>query len=128
MRSIGIVAVAACLALGSCANLMNTWQAVSGAKVPAKTILIAESSFNIAKSTATNYIAYCTPNPAPAGCNDVAIKTQLIPAIKSGTTARDELQAFLRAHPNQVGDKGVYDALVAATTTIGSVTANFKGN
>ncbi|KAA0685989.1 hypothetical protein DTW90_34445 [Neorhizobium sp. P12A] len=128
MRSIGFAAVALCVALSSCSSLTNAWSAVTEAKVPAKTILVAENAFNIAKSTATNYIAYCTPNPAPAGCNDVAIKTQLIPAIKSGTTARDQLQAFLRAHPDQVGDKGVYDALVAATTTIGSVTANFKGN
>jgi hypothetical protein len=128
MRSIGIVAVAACLALGSCANMQKVYDAVTEAKVPVKTVLVAESAFNIAKSTATQYITYCTPNPAPTGCDDALIKVKLIPAIKAGTDARNSLQAFLVAHPGELGNKGVYDALIAATTTIQTVVASYKGN
>jgi hypothetical protein len=42
-------------------------------------VIVAANAFDAVKATATNYIAYCTPNPAPAGCSDAAIQ-KLIPA------------------------------------------------
>ena len=113
----------AALSLSAC----STISAVTDAKVPAKTIIVAANAFDGLKVTAKNYLVYCTPNPAPIGCDDAAIKNKLVPAIKSGTTARDTLEQFLADHPGQLGDKGVYDALVDANSTIQSVIANFKG-
>jgi hypothetical protein len=114
------------LMLVSCAQLKTVYDVATSAKVPAKTVYVAANAFDAAKSTAKNYIIYCTPNPAPKGCNDNAIKTKLDPAIRSGTAARNSLEQFLADHPGELGDKGLYDAMVAATDTIKDVTAAFQ--
>ncbi|TGP28188.1 hypothetical protein EN875_032025 [Mesorhizobium sp. M2D.F.Ca.ET.232.01.1.1] len=123
------VAFAALLAfaLAGCANLQKAYDTVTEAKVPAKTIIVAANAFDGLKITAKNYIAYCTPVPAPVGCDDAAIQTKLIPAIKSGTVARNSLEDFLATHPGELGDKGLYDALTSANSTISAVVAAYKG-
>jgi hypothetical protein len=127
MKYITAAFVALALSLAGCAQLKNAYDTVTSAKVSAKTVYVAVNAFDAAKITAKNYIIYCTPNPSPKGCDDNAIKTKLDPAIKSGTTARDSLQDFLATHPGELGSKGLYDALTAATNTIKDVTSNFKG-
>jgi hypothetical protein len=114
------------LLLVGCSQLKTVYDTVTSAKVPAKVVYVAVNAFDAAKITAKNYIVYCTPNPSPKGCDDGAIKTKLDPAIKSGTAARDSLQDFLAEHPGELGNKGLYDAMTAATNTIKDVTANFK--
>lgn len=79
------------------------------------------------KVTAKNYVAFCTPVPSPVGCNDNVIQTQLDPAIKAGTTARNSLEDFLASHPGELGDAGVYDELQTATATIGQIVSAFHG-
>jgi hypothetical protein len=125
MRSIGLAAAALCLALSSCGTIKTAYDAVTTSTVPAQTIDVAINGFNIVKSGAAGYIAYCTPNPTPAGCDDDAIQNKIMPAIDSGTTARNTLKTFLRAHPGALGDKGTYDALVTASGTIQSLLATY---
>jgi hypothetical protein len=125
MRSIGFAAVALCLALSSCANIKTAYDAVTTSTVPAQTINVAINGFNIVKTAATGYIAYCTPNPTPAGCDDDAIQNKIMPAIDSGTTARNTLKSFLREHPGSLGDKGTYDALVTASSTLQTLLATY---
>jgi len=113
--------------LTGCANIKSAYETVTSAKVSAKTVYVAVNAFDAAKVTAKNYIIYCTPNPAPVGCDDKAIQTKLNPAILAGTRARNTLEDFQAAHPGELGDKGIYDALITATDTIKDVTASFKG-
>lgn len=120
------LAIAVTVSLSGCANLKTAYDTITSAKVPAKTVYVAANAFNAAKATAKNYIVYCTPNPSPKGCDDTAIKTKLDPAIRSGTIARNSLEQFLKDHPGELGDKGLYDAMVAATDTIKDVTAAFQ--
>lgn len=120
-------AALAMLALAGCANLQKAYDTITEAKVPAKTIIVAANTFDGLKITAKNYIAYCTPVPAPAGCDDAVIRTKLIPAINAGTVARNSLEDFLASHPGELGDKGLYDALTAANSTISGVVAAYKG-
>ena len=126
-KIVGGLVLASALSLGGCANLQNAWDVVTSAKVSPAAVVIAANSFDAVEKTATNYVGYCSPNPAPAGCNDNVIQTRLIPAIRSGRTARNSLEAFLQAHPGELGDKGVYDALISSTTTIKAIVANYKG-
>lgn len=113
--------ISVALVLPGCAKLQQAYESVSTAKVPPKLILVAANSFNAAKATATNYIRYCTPNPAPAGCNDKVIRGTLIPNMKAGTVARDKLEDFMDNNPGQLGPKGTYDALVASTDIINAI-------
>jgi hypothetical protein len=113
--------------LAGCANLQKAYDTVTSAKVPVKTIIVAANAFDGLKITAKNYIVYCSPVPAPTGCDDTVIQTKLIPAIKSGTLARNSLEDFLATHPGELGDKGLYDALTSANSTISAVVAAYKG-
>jgi hypothetical protein len=126
MRLISMAAIAVvALSLGSCAKLQDAWETATTAKVPATVVIVAANSFNAVQSTATNYIRFCTPNPAPVGCSDEAIQ-KLIPAIRSGRTARDSMETFLTDHPGELGPRGLYDALVTSTDTISTILAQYK--
>lgn len=126
-KAVLFVAFAAIMALGGCANLKTVYTAVTTSTVPAKSIYVAANAFNVVETAATGYVRYCTPNPTPVGCNDAAIQNDIIPAIDKGVTARKTLTAFLAAHPGELGDKGTFDALVTATSTLqGLLAANDK--
>ena len=122
-----LFAAAAMLALAGCANVTSAIETVTQAKVSPAAVAIAVNAFDAVKVTAKNYVAFCTPVPAPAGCNDTVIQTQLDPATKAGTAARNSLEDFLASHPGELGDAGVYDALTAATDTLNQVVSAFHG-
>ena len=122
-----LFAAAAMLALAGCANVTSAIETVTQAKVSPTAVAIAVNAFDAVKVTAKNYVAFCTPVPAPAGCNDTVIQAQLDPAIQAGTAARNSLEDFLASHPGELGDAGVYDALTAATDTLNQVVSAFHG-
>lgn len=114
------IAIAALVMLAGCSTLTN----LAATTVPASSVVVAVNAFDAVKTTASNYIAYCTPNPSPAGCNDAAIR-KLIPAVRSGTDARNAVEAFEKAHPGPIGVSGIYDALTSATNTIQAIVAEY---
>lgn len=116
-----ILSLSLALALTGCANISKVYEAVSTSNVPPKAIYVAINGFDVAKASATNYLHFCAPNPAPAGCNDALIKSTLIPSMKKGTVARNDLKAFVRAHPGELGPVGTYRLLTASTEAISSV-------
>jgi hypothetical protein len=122
MRKFAFVAAlaVACLAMAGCQALKS----ITSATVSPTAVVVAANAFDAVKATATNYISYCTPNPAPAGCTDAAIQ-KLIPAVRAGTDARNSLEQFSADHPGELGDKGVYDALTTATDTIKAIVAEY---
>lgn len=113
-----LLAIALCVGLTSCAGAVKIYDTVTNVSVPRRTVAVAISSFDVAKTTATNYIVYCTPNPKPKGCDVGFIRGKLIPAVRAGTEARKSLSSYLRNNPNSLGPKGTYDALVASTETL----------
>ena len=129
LRLAALIALACfVLPLAGCTTLNQIGSAYSmltDASVPQATAAAAVQSFDIIKESATAYVAYCTPNPAPAGCNDALIQKKVDPAITAGTQARDGLWGYVKAHPGQLGSKGLYDALTTATQTLNSMAATF---
>jgi len=118
MRSIGLAAVALCLVLSSCGAL----QKLAATEVPVKAIIVAANGVDAAETTATAYIRYCTPNPAPAGCNDILIKTKIVPDVKAIRTARDAAEKFVLDHPNAtLGPSNLVDAVTTAVSTLQAV-------
>lgn len=119
MRKI-ILAAAIALSLGGCANLQNAYSTITGASVSPATVYVARNSFDALEVTSTNYIRYCTVHRAAPGCNDTAIR-QLIPAVRSGRVARNNLTQFQKDNPGALGPSGLYNALVTATNTLQSI-------
>lgn len=112
------------LSLGGCAQLKNEWNAVTGATVSPEAVLVAANSFDALEATATNYLTFCKANRTLSVCSSyVAARKQILPAIRSGRVARNNLENFLQQNPGQLGPSGLYNALMAAITTIqGTIT------
>lgn len=113
--AIGLVA----LSLGGCAQLKNDWNAVTGATVSPEAVLVAANSFDALEATATNYLTFCKANRTLSICASyVAARKQILPAIRSGRVARNNLENFLQQNPGQLGPSGLYNSLIAAISTI----------
>jgi len=117
MVAIATVSIPLC----ACSTIQN----LESATVPPKTIIVAANGVDGLISTATNYISYCSPNPAPAGCSDDAVQ-KLIPAVRSAQDARNNAEAFLTAHPGQLGSQGLLDAITTATGTLQQIVSEFQ--
>lgn len=120
MRKI-LLSLSIALSLTGCAKLNQAYEVVTTSNVPPAAIDVAINSFDVAKVTGKNYIVYCTPNPAPVGCNDSVIRGKLMPAMKNGTNARNTLKAFLRDHPGALGPIGSYQLLTTSTAVINQI-------
>jgi len=115
-----LLAFAVGLSLAGCAQLQSTWNVVTGASVSPAAVYVARNSFDALEVSATNYISFCKKAPTTQGCTKSAINA-LVPAVRSGRVARNNLTQYLKDHPDAIGAAGVYDALVAATSTLQSV-------
>ena len=124
MRKIAIAAMLA-LSLGGCAQLDRTWGTITGATVSPTAVFVARNTFDALEATATNYIVYCKVHPRQQGCSKTAI-AQLIPAVRSGRVARNNLVQFQKDHPGQLGSTGLYDSFVAATNTLQQISVQYN--
>ena len=124
MKKLVAIALLA-LSLGGCANFQNAWGIVSGATVSPTAVYVARNSFDAAEVSATNYIVFCKVHPATYGCSKVAI-AKLIPAVRSGRVARNNLAQFQKNNPGTLGPAGLYNALNAATNTIQEISLQYN--
>jgi hypothetical protein len=107
-------------------ELQNIYTAATGASVPASAVLVAGNSFDAVEKTATNYIVFCSANRAnPACANFVTIRGKLVPAVRSGRAARNNLEAFMIANPGALGPAGLYNTLQAAVQTLQDVMTKY---
>jgi hypothetical protein len=107
-------------------NLQNIFNTVTGASVSPAAVLVAGNSFDAVEKTATNYIVFCTSNRANLACaNFVTIRGQLVPAVRAGRAARNNLEAFMKANPGALGPTGLYNALTSAVQTLQDVMTQY---
>jgi hypothetical protein len=116
--------------LGACATfpqeLKNIYGVVTGATVSPAAVLVAGNSADAIEKTATNYINFCTANRAnPACANFISTRTQLVPAVRSVRSARNNLESFMKANPGALGPAGLYNALQAAVQTLQDVMTQY---
>lgn len=128
MRKI-IAAAFLCVGLAGCASfgrVQNAFSVLTETQISPTAAVVAANTFNATEATATNYLRLkrCTPVTGPI-CRDKAITAKIIPAVRSGRAARDDLLKFVRQHPGQLGASGLYDALVASTNTLQAVYAQY---
>lgn len=118
MRKLVIVGAVA-LSLGGCANVQNAWDTLTGARVSPQAVYVAENVFDGLKRTATNYLVLCHGSPTNVVCSKTA-EVQIAHAVRAGTVARKNLNAFMVAHPDAIGAQGLLDAFTSASDTLKS--------
>jgi hypothetical protein len=125
MRKLFVLLLLAPL-IGGCAQLKNVFDAATGASVSPAAVLVAGNSFDAVEKTTTNYIVFCTANRAnPACANFVTIRGELVPAVRAGRAARNNLEAFMKANPGVLGPAGLYNALQASVQTLQDVMTQY---
>lgn len=124
MKKVLIIAAVA-LNLGGCANLTNAYNTLTSVAVSDQQVYIARNAFDAIEATATNYIVFCKTHPATKGCSKSAI-AQIIPAVRSGRVARNNLTQFQKDNPGALGPAGLYNALVTATNTLQAISNQYN--
>jgi hypothetical protein len=122
MRTLRAAAAVCLLAFGltACAEVQNAYNIVTGQVVSPQTVIVAANAFDALKSTATNYLRLpkCTGTNAPA-CRDPVATAKIIPAIRAGTADRNQLEAAIKANPDQsLTLVAVYNDLQASISTL----------
>lgn len=112
--------------LVGCAQLQKTYEVVTSAKVSPTAVVVAVNAFNALEATATNYLLLprCVTG-GPVICRQSAATQPIKRAVLSGRAARNKLTQFYAEHPGELGPKGLYDALVAATDTLQAIYATY---
>lgn len=105
------------LSLAGCANVENAWDTLTGARVSPQGVYVAENVFDGLERTATNYLVLCHQHPTNPTCSKPA-EVEIAKAVRSGRVARNNLRAYMVAHPDAIGAQGVYDAFSAASDTL----------
>lgn len=124
-RLLAIIALA--FVLSGCASLSKVYDTVTGATVSPAAVVVAGNSFDALEATATNYLTFCKANKVLAACsNYVAVRKAILPAVRSGRVARNNLENFLTANPGQLGPSGLYNALVASINTVQAVISQYQ--
>lgn len=118
------------LSLAGC----STWErfktvseAVGEFRISPAAVIIASNTFDAAEATATNYLRLprCKlVNPAPV-CRNPTATALIIPAIRSGRVARDNLQQFLKDHPNELAPATAYEKLTSIVDTLKSIYSQY---
>lgn len=119
-----IAASLVAMAMAGC-SAVKSLPTLSAVTINPTMVIVAANSFDAVEATASNYLRYCTPAVQPKGCSATAI-AKIIPAIRSGRIARNNLEAFLKANPGQLGLTGDYAALLAATDTLRQIEAQYS--
>lgn len=115
------------LTLAGCANWQNAWNILTTAQVSPQVVLVAGNTFDGLEAIATRYLKLpkCTATNKPV-CRDPVATSKIIPAVRAGRVARNNLEQFFADHPDQLGPTGAYDALQAAISTLQSVFSQYN--
>lgn len=114
--------------LSGCAGgVRGTWDLLASSQVSPTLVIVAGNSFDALEVTATNYLRLprCNSFNGPV-CRSPQVTVKLIPAVRAGRVARNNLERFLREHPGQLADQGLYDALTATTQTLQDIIVQYN--
>lgn len=125
-----LVIAALALALSGCSALSNVgaaYNTLTQSTVSIEAVTIADNTFDALEVTAKNYLLLpkCTASNGPV-CRDPVATKAIIPVVRSGRVARNNMKQFLRDNPGALGPSGLYNALITATTTLQAVLAQYK--
>lgn len=119
------------LSLAGCSTLerlRNTAEAVGEYRVTPQAVILASNAFDAAEITATNYLNLkrCKTSNVTFVCRNPTATALIIPAIRSGRVARDNLQQFLKDHPDELAPVTAYEKLTALTGTLKDIYSQYR--
>lgn len=132
MKKLALMACAiGALSLGGCAgfpqNIENAWNTITSASVPATSVVVSVNTFDALEATATNYLQLpLCKSGGPSVCRTTTATNAVIPAVRAGRVARNNLEQFLAANPGKLGPSGLYNALSSAVSTLQGVLAQYN--
>lgn len=119
-----LLALSFLLVLGGCARVSEALSAATTVTVPDKSVYVAVNTFDALKVTATNYLSL--PKCGKFPCYSMEAKAKIVPAVRAGTIARNNIERFRREHPGELGLKGDYDALTGSVDTLKAIYALYN--
>jgi hypothetical protein len=125
MRKLISIALLAA-SLGGCATVTkieNAVGVVAQTKVNSKSAYVAINVFNAAERSVTAYLRLPECNGAGTLCRANGAAAALDGPFSAGIQARNDLRAFMKAHPGTLADAGLYNTLTAATDSLQKVMA-----
>ena len=121
-----LVLITTAFLISGCANLRNAWEAATTATVSPTVVVVSANSFDALEVTATNYLRLPKCTGASSVCRSAEATMKIIPAIRAGRVARNNLEQFMRDHPGQLGSQGSYDALKASIDTLNGIFSQYS--
>lgn len=112
----------------SLAVVKQTWDAAKTVVVSKNGIVVAVSLSRAAERTGTVYLKLprCPEGVQRPTCLSMPIRETIATAMSEMRKARDALLDFVDAHPGEIGDQGLYDALKASTATLKSIFTTYN--
>ncbi|SRR5579883_1916134 len=126
MRNL-LLAAALTLALSGCAEFQKAYNALTGATISPSTVYIAANAFDAVEQTATNYLKLpaCSGSSGPV-CRSAAAVKAIVPAVRSGRIARNQLEAQINASGGGAPiSTSLYQTLVGATNSLRQIFAQY---
>lgn len=128
MKKIFLILI--CLSLASCSTFERfkaVAETVGEFRITPEAVILASNAFDAAEITATNYLNLkrCTKVNVTFVCRNPTATQMIIPAIRSGRVARDNLQQFLKDHPNELAPATIYEKLTSVTDTLKSIYSQY---
>lgn len=115
------------LALGGCAALQNAYTIATGASVTPNQVYIAANAFDAVEATATTYLKLpaCGSAGASSLCRTQAAVNAIVPAVRSGRAARNQLEAAVSASGGTPVSATIYSVLTGATNTLQTIISEY---
>jgi hypothetical protein len=113
------------IGLAGCTTLNNLSTIASGSVSPQQ-VLVAANAFDAIEVTATNYLSLPTCPVATPICKTAAVAKTLVADIRTGRSARNQLEAYMTVNPGQVVPVSNYNVLISAVNTLQTLLANYN--
>lgn len=125
-----LLALALILPLAGCATVQRleyAYQQAASSTVSPQTVVAARNAFDALEVSATNYLnlTRCDKTVSKV-CRDKDVTAILGPALLNARKARNNLVAFQKSHPGQLGTQGLYDALELSVTTLTGILNTYR--
>ena len=125
-----ILALVLALGLAGCAadvaKFKAAYDVVTSSSVSPTMVYVAANTFDALEATATNYLKLPKCGGSANICRNQAAVVKIIPAVRAGRVARNNLEQFLKDHPGQLGPQGLYDSLTASITTLQTIYSTYN--
>jgi len=112
--------------LGGCAAVQQAWDVATSTSVPAQYAYAAANSFDAIETVATAYIQLPPCGGAWVVCRNSAAVAKIVPAVRSGRVARNQIEALLTANSGAAIPIASYNTLEAAISSLQAVYVQYN--